>query len=347
MLSRLLMASAIFASLWVSQCWAQGTPPREVRVLVGSSTGGGYDTFGRIVAPFLGKHLPGNPTIVVQNMPGGDGLTATNYIAQLGPKDGSMIAITNRNFTVAPLLGMVEQSSVHYDASKLTWLANLNSDVSFVIVRSETGIKTMDDLRKHEVVVGSTGLTANNGIYPYVANNLLGTHFKVVTGYPGSAEVAMALDRGEIDGVVGFSSASLTTERPDWLRDNKINLVMQLGLTPLAGYEKVPLMIDLAKNDNDRRALELIAAPNIFGRPFFAPPNLPPEITKYLRQAFADLAGDPQFKAAAEKAKLDITYMPGEKVQEQVQELNAASPEVVKIARAALQRGSTEVDKRK
>ena len=244
--------------------------PREVKIIVGSGVGGGYDAYARLAAPFLSKYLPGSPPVIVQNMPGGGGLKLANYMAQLAPRDGGTIAITNRNLIAAPLLGIVERANVQYEPAALTWLANLTSDVSFLILRPEVGARSIDDLRSKSIVVGSTSRADNNGVFPFVANNLLGTRFKVISGYASSNDMLLAMERAEIDGIVGFSWASLQVQRPAWLEGKRERLIMQLGLEPLPQARDVPRMLDFARSPLDRQALELLATLNTLGRPFWS-----------------------------------------------------------------------------
>jgi tripartite-type tricarboxylate transporter receptor subunit TctC len=265
-------------------------------------------------------------------------------MARVAPRDGTVIALTNRNFAVAPLLGIVEATSVQYDPKQFNWIANLNSEVSVVIVRSDLGIGSMDDLRKREVVVGATGLTANNAVYPYMMNNLLGTRLKVVTGYPGTSHVLLALERGEIYGIGGFSWSGLQAQRPDWIAQKKIVPLLQIGTAGLPELRDVPLFLDLARDADERRALELVVAPETLGRPFFAPPETPAELVTLLRQAFASAVQDPEFKATAERARLDLTFTDGATVQDMVNRLNSTSPEVVQLARRAIHRGGTAIE---
>ncbi|HWG05586.1 MAG TPA: hypothetical protein VG271_11280 [Beijerinckiaceae bacterium] len=318
---------------------------KTARIVVGSDPGGSYDGYARLIAPFLGKYLPGRPNVVVENMPGGGGLKLANYMAQIAPHDGSEIGIADRNLIVAPLLKLVEMGNVHYDPAKFVWIANLNSDVSFLIVRTESNIKTIDDLRRREVLVGSTSQTDNNGIFPYISNNLIGTHFKVITGYPSSNAIALAMDRGEIDGVDGFSWSSIQLQKPEWLRDHKVVLLMQLGLKPLPQQPDVPMILDLAKTEDDRKALEVFATLNTLGRPFFAPPQLSADAAAMWRQAFAAAVKDDGFLAMVKQAKFDFTFTDGETVQQTVERLNAISPTVAAIATDALKRNATEVQK--
>jgi tripartite-type tricarboxylate transporter receptor subunit TctC len=316
---------------------------KELRVIVGYAAGGGYDAYARVVAQVLGRYLPGHPTVVVQNMPGGDGLAVANYMARVAPRDGSVIALTNRNFAVAPLLGMVAQSSAQYDPKAFNWLANLNSEVSVVIFRKDAGIRTLDDLRRVTVIVGATGLTANNAVYPYMMNNLLGTRLKVVTGYPGTNHLILSMERGEIGGIGGFSWSGLQAQRPDWIQTGEAISVLQVGLTRIPELTDVPSFLDLARNADERSALELIFAPEAMGRPFFAPPETPSPTVEVLRRAFADAVEDPDFRAASATARLDVTFTDGATLQKTVARLNAASPAVVSLARRAMEKAGTDI----
>jgi tripartite-type tricarboxylate transporter receptor subunit TctC len=310
--------------------------PREVRIIVGSGVAGGYDAYARLAAPFLGKHLPGNPKVVVQNMPGGGGLRLANYMARIAPRDGSEIAITNRNLIAGRLLGLVEAANIQYDPSEFTWLANLTEDTSFLIVRADAGLATIDDLRARDVLLGSTTRADNNGIFPYVANNLLGTRFKVVSGYASSSEMALALDRGEIEGVAAFSWASMQSQRPNWLSDGTVRLLMQLGLKRLPKAADVPLMLEFARSPLDRAALELLATLNTIGRPFFAPPQVAPGVAASLRRAFERLATDEGFLAEARREKQDVSFDPGPELQDTVRRMNGVGPDVAAAARRAM-----------
>lgn len=315
----------------------------EFRVVVGSGVGGAYDVYARLVASHLGKYLPGNPTVIVQNMPGGGGLKAANYMAQIAPRDGSVIAIVNRNLIAGNLLDVSERANVQYDPAASTWIGNLTNDVSFAIVRADAGIKTIDDLRRRQVLVGSTTRADNNGLFPIIANNLIGSKFRVVSGYASSGELALALDRGEIEGIVAFSWMSLTVQRPHWLSEQKVRLVMSLGLAPIPQAADVPLMMDQASNPLDRQALELLATVSALSRPFHAPPDLSPDVTARLREAFAKAVADPQFQEMARRERLDVTFTDGAALQETVRRINSARPEVTEAARKAMEpRGDVE-----
>lgn len=316
---------------------------KEVRLLVGYAAGGGYDAYARIVAAHLGKHLDGKPTVIVQNMPGADGLLVANHVFMRAPKDGSVIALSNRNIAVAPILGLVEPQNVQYKPEEFYWLANLNAEVSVIVVRSDLNIASIEDIKTRSTVVGATGLTANNAIYPYVANNLMQTKFKVVSGYPGTSHLVLAMERGEIEGIGGWAWSSIQVQKPNWIAEKFITPLLQLSLAKHSDLPSVPLIGDYARNEDEKNALELIFAPEASGRPFFAPPGIEPNVGRVLRSAFAALVDDPDFKAAADKAKLDITFTDGQALQNIVKRLTSAPPAAVALAKELTQRGNTEV----
>jgi tripartite-type tricarboxylate transporter receptor subunit TctC len=341
--------SLLVAALWLlapSHAWSQSEPfnAKELRILVGYSAGGGYDIYARTVARFLGKHIPGDPTVIVQNMPGADGLKLANYLYVQAPKDGTVIALTNRNVAVAPILGLVDAENIKYDPRKFYWIANLNAEVSVAAFRNDAGVHSIDDLRSKTVIVGSTGLTANNAVYPYVMNNLIGTHLKVIIGYPGTSDVVLALERGEIQGIGGWAWSSIMAQRPNWIRDKTILPLLQLSIQKLPELGAVPSILDYATTDETRQALELIFSPDLLGRPFFAPPGLSAETGQMLRTAFTRMASDPEFRAAAETAKLDLSYMDGAALEALVGRITQASPAAVELAKKITQRGVTAVE---
>ena len=338
MLPRLLavlLAVSCVASPTLAQ--TQSAPSaQELRIVVGYAAGGGYDAYARVVARFLGQHLSGRPAVVVQNMPGGDGLAAANYMSQIAPKDGFVIGLTNRNFAVAPLLGIVSDSSVKYDPKAFNWVANLNSEVSIFIVRSDRGVSSVRDLPSSSLQLGATGLTANNAMYPNVVNQLLGSRLTVVTGYPGAHHVTLALERGEVDGIGGYSWSTLQAQRPEWVQNGFIVPILQIGATTIPELGSVPSIMALARSEQERRALELIVAPERMGRPFFLPPKTAPDVVAKTRDAFSALSRDEAFQGAAAKSGLEITFMDGRSVQEYVEQLNSAPAEVVTLAKQLL-----------
>lgn len=347
MSSRSLTAIAILLAS-VAPAWAQSDASsfkgKEVRILVGYATGGGYDTYARAVAQHLGKHISGSPTVIVQNMPGADGLTVANHMYARAPKDGSVIALTNRNMAVAPTLGLIKPQNVRYKANEFYWLANLNTEVSVVVVRQDANVNSIEALKSRPIVVGATGLTSNNAIYPYVTNNLIGTKLKVVAGYPGTSHLVLALERGEIQGVGGWAWSSISVQKPDWIRDKFILPLLQLSVEKHPDLNAVPSIMDFAKTEEERQALSLIFAPESMGRPFFGPPSLAPEAGRTLRAAFGSLVNDAGFKASAGKAKLAVSYLGGEALENMVEKLVKVSPAAVEMAKKLTQRGNTETE---
>lgn len=320
---------------------------KEVRLLVGYAAGGGYDVYARMAAAHLGKYLEGKPAVIVQNMPGADGLLVANHVFSRVPKDGSVIALTNRNIAVAPILGLVEPQNVQYKPEEFYWLANLNAEVSVIVVRSDLKITSLEETKTRPTVVGATGLTSNNAIYPYVANNLMQTKFKVVSGYPGTSHLVLAMERGEIEGIGGWAWSSIQVQKPDWIAEKFITPLLQLSLVKHPDLLSVPLIGDYARNENEKKALELIFAPEASGRPFFAPPGIEPNAGRALRSAFAALVDDPDFKLAADKAKLDIVFTDGQALQSLVERLTSATPVAVTLAKELTQRGKTIVEDKK
>lgn len=317
---------------------------KELRILVGYAPGGGYDTYARAVAQVLDRHLPGKPTVLVQNMPGADGLTLSNHMAQRAPRDGTVIAITNRNLAAAPALGLIDKASVQYDPAQFFWIANMNVDVSVVVVRKDAGVRSLEDLKAREIVVGATGLTSNNAVYPYVVNNLVGTRLKVVTGYPGSSHITLAVERGELQGNGGWAWSSVKVQKPEWIASGFIVPLVQLGTSKVPELPNVPFLIDLARSAEERLALELVFAPDAMGRPFFAPPEIPAAAGDLLRKAFAALVKDREFIAIADKARLDVTFEDGGTVEALVRRLATAPAATQALARQLMQPGKTAIE---
>jgi tripartite-type tricarboxylate transporter receptor subunit TctC len=342
------LALAGLALVAALPAWAQSALQfrgKELRILVGYAAGGGYDIYARAVAQHLGRHIPGNPAVIVQNMPGADGFSVANSIYGQAAKDGTIIAVTNRNIAVAPILGLIDANDIRYDPRKFTWIANLNSEISVALFRSDAGARSIEDLKAKIFIVGATGLTSNNAVYPYIMNNLIGTKLKVVVGYPGTSDVTLALERGEIQGNGGWAWSSFMVQRPTWLRDKIVVPILLLSLqrVPELG-DTVPSIFDYAHDAETRQALDLIFSPDTIGRPFFAPPGIPAAATAMLRTAFAALPNDPAFLATAEKTKLDLSFMGGEELQRLVDRIAAATPAAVALATRITQRGATAIE---
>lgn len=344
-LSASLFALALMPAVAAAQSAEDFYKSKRLTLIVGYAPGGGYDTYARMAAPHFAHNLAGNPTIIVQNMPGADSLTALNHLSNRASRDGSMIATFSRTLAISPLLGQLSKDKAQYDPQKLYWIGSFNNEVSVIAVWAASGVKSVDDLKSREVLVGATGLTSSNAVYPYVANNVIGTKFKVITGYPGTSHMTLAMERGEIHGNGGWSLSSIFAQHPAWLKEKKLNILMQLSTSKHPSLPDVPLILDFAKNQTERKALELVFAPLALGRPLAAPPGIPADRGAALRAAFDATVKDKAFLAAAEKAKLDITPIGGPDIQQLIANMYSATPEVVELAKKVVQRGATSVGK--
>lgn len=306
-----------------ARAWAE--PPfyagKQITLIAGSGVGGGYDLLARLTARHLGRLIPGHPTVIVQNMPAAGSLVATNQIYNTAPKDGTVIALIQRGMLLARL---TNPSAVRFELEKLNWLGNLNGETGLVVAWHTAPHRRAQDLFEQELIVGGqTGVDPE--ITPRLYNSLIGTKFKIVTGYTGTAEIALAIERGEVQGIGDWSWASLKKQRPNWLRDNKVTLLMQGALHRDPELPDLPSALDFVKTDADRKVMELFFTQKTIARPVVAPPGLPAERLATLRAAFAALAGDPEFLADAEKSNLDVAPIPGEAV-DKVVALIAATP---------------------
>jgi tripartite-type tricarboxylate transporter receptor subunit TctC len=303
---------------------------KNVELYIGYSVGGGYDLWARVLARHMGRHIPGNPTIVVKNMEGAGSLRLANWLYRIGPKDGSVFGIIGRGTGFDPLLG---QQAAQFDATKFTWIGSGNHEVSVCVsFEGRAGVTTFDDLRTKEMTVGGTGASADTDQFPKVVNGVLGTKMKVVSGYPGGNDVVLAMERGELQGRCGWSWSSVKATHGSWIAEKKLNILVQLSLQKHPDLPDVPLIVDLAKTDEDRQILKLIFARQVMGRPFLAPPGIPAERADALRKAFTDTMADPAFMADAEKSQLEVNPVGGDDLQKLVAEIYRTPQEVAKKA---------------
>jgi tripartite-type tricarboxylate transporter receptor subunit TctC len=327
-------AAAIVLAMAVAAAPAQNVADfykgKNVELYIGYSVGGGYDLWARVLARHMGRHIPGNPTIVVKNMEGAGSLRLANWLYRVGPKDGSVFGIIGRGTGFDPLLG---QQAAQFDATKFTWIGSGNHEVSVCVAfEGRAGISTFDDLRTKEMTVGGTGASADTDQFPKVVNGVLGTKMKIVSGYPGGNDVVLAMERGELQGRCGWSWSSVKATHGSWIAEKKLNILVQLSLQKHPDLPDVPLIIDLAKTDEDRQILKLIFARQVMGRPFLAPPGIPAERVEALRQAFTATMTDPAFMADAEKSQLEVNPVAGDDLQTLVAEIYRTPPEVAKKA---------------
>lgn len=315
----------------VSSALAQDAVPSKITIFVGySATSGiGYDTYGRVMARFLGKYVPGNPNITVSNRPGAGSMTLANYIANVAPKDGSEIALIGRGVAMDRLV-YGDKSAARFDATKLNWLGSMNNEVSGFYVSDTAPVKNLKEvLAGKSLNVGSAGAASDLTAFALVMNSILGARLKIIDGYPGTTEILLALERGEVDGLVGYSWGAARTGSASMLKSGKLNIILQLALKKHPELADVPLIMDLVKTEDERQVLELIFARQTMGRPFVAPPGTPSSTVKVLRSAFTSAMKDPDLIATAEKMGLEIDYTSGEDVQELVEKLHKLPPKVV------------------
>ena len=306
---------------------------KNVDLLIGYSVGGAYDLYARVLARHLSKYIPGNPTVVPKNMEGAGSLRLANLLYNVLPKDGSAIGIIGRGTGFDPLLG---NKSAQFDGPKYTWIGSANNEVSICVAWHTTGITKFEDMLTKELVVGGTSASADTDQFPRITNGVLGTKMKVITGYPGGNEVGLAMERGEVQGRCGWSWSSVKSTHQQWYDQKKINILVQLALSKHPELPNVPLIIDLAKTDEQRQILKLIFARQVMGRPFLAPPGVPADRAAALRKAFMDTMRDKDFLMDAEKAQMEITPVPGDQLQTLVKEIYATPPDIVQRASALL-----------
>ena len=312
---------------------AQETIDRPVTIYVAGTAGGGIDLYARLFARHFGRHVPGKPNVTVQVMPGAGGIRAANFLAEQAPRDGTAIATFASGPILEPLIGARNPG---YDMSSFTWLGAMNKDFGLCIASATTPFKTIDDVRRQQMVVAGTGAGSETDTWPVVLNDVLGTKFKLVTGYLGSQETILAIERGEAHGRCVFSLSALKIAKPDWLRDNKINVLVLTALAGSADFPGVPAVVDLVSKPQDRQLLELMVGPGAMARSFAAPPALPAGKATLLRRAFDATLQDVEFRAEAARMQADLAPTPGEEVQALVTRIYATPRPVIERVKKLL-----------
>ncbi len=306
---------------------------KTVTVVTSTGAGGQYDTIARAISRHMKRHLVGNPTMIVQNMPGGGNVLATNFMFNIAPKDGTTIATLHN---AMPLHQVLDGRGVRFDARKFSWLGSTGAENSGVFAWHTAGVKTVEDVMKKEITLGGTGAGSGIVIFPTVMNNLLGTKFKIVIGYKSSSEINVAMERGEIQSRA-FGLSSVFAEYKDrWVTPKKIVFLAQVGLKRDKLLPDVPTLVELAKNPRDREIMKLIAAPTALGKPYTAPPGLPADRLKTLRDGFAATLRDKTFLAEMAKLSIDIEPMTAEETIQIVNDTVNAAPEIVAEAKKVM-----------
>jgi tripartite-type tricarboxylate transporter receptor subunit TctC len=302
---------------------------KTIELHVASSAGGGYDAHARLLARHMTKHLPGKPAIVVKNVEGAGGLRLANALYNLAPKDGSVFGIIYRSTPFEPLMG---NKAAQFDPTKFGWVGSASNEVSVCVSWHESGIGSFGDLLTKELIVGATGPGSDSYSFTKILNGVLDTRMKIVSGYPGGNELTLAMERGETTGRCGWSWSSIQATRPNWIREKKVNVLVQLALRKHPDLAEVPLVIDLAKTGEQRDLLKLIFARQVIAYPYLTPPGVPVERLSALRAAFMATMQDEAFLADADKAKLEILPVSGDEIQTLINEIYAAPAPLVQKA---------------
>jgi tripartite-type tricarboxylate transporter receptor subunit TctC len=305
---------------------------KRINFVIGYGTGGGYDIYARLFARFIGEHIPGNPRVVTQNMPGAGSRRAANWLYAIAPKDGTVIACLGQATPTDQALG---QPGIQFDARKFNWIGNLVVVNNIMFVSAASGVATIDDAKKKTLSIGATGASSPSVLYPQVSNNLLGTKFKIVPGYSGGGDINLAVERRELDGRGSDSWASMKSTHADWLRDHKINILFQVGPRREPDLPDVPLWSELGESEGQRQILEILSGDVAVGRPILTAPDVPADRVRALRKAFDETLSDPQFVAAAKEANIYINPMGGEDLQIMVERIAGPSERVLTMLRQA------------
>jgi tripartite-type tricarboxylate transporter receptor subunit TctC len=306
---------------------------KTIEFTVGADVAGGYDIYARAIARHLPRFIPGHPTIVVKNLPGAGSGKAAAYIYAVAPKDGTAIGALMPGAIMGPLLE--DRAQDLYDPTKFQYLGTADSGTRVCATFTNSKIKTFADAQREKTIMGASQAGGSTRDYVNMHRKTSGAKLDLVTGYKGTADIGLAMERGEVDGLCGWDWASLKSQKPDWVRDNKINILVQVGMEPDPELTKrgVPQVWTYIAKDEDKKAVELVVSQQVFGRPYIAPPGTPAEQVKILRDAFEAVMKDKEFLADAEKARIDITASNGAKVQQVVEKLYATPPATIERAK--------------
>jgi tripartite-type tricarboxylate transporter receptor subunit TctC len=339
-ISRAIFRAALLCACLVASSMGATAQPapyyagKQIKMVIASGVGGGYDVYARFLSRHLAKHIPGNPTIINQNVPTASGLQATNWAYTVAPKDGTVIVATYNALLDDPLYG---NHAARFDPLKFAAVGSIAKQQTVCATWHTNPIKTIEQARQKEVTVSATGASGDRATMPRILNALLGTKFKVINGY-ATVESMLAVERGEVDGMCGVSWSTLKVSNPDWVNKKLLNVMIQAGTKPQAGLPDVPLVIDRAANAEDRKVIELLFFPQEMGRPFVMPPDTPSELVTTIRRAFDATMKDPEFLAEAKRSMFDVVPLTGEEM-EQILRRAYATPKSI-VERAAQLNGS-------
>lgn len=303
---------------------------KQIDLYIGTPPGGGYDQYGRVLGRYMSRHIPGNPAIVYRNMPAGGGRQAMNHVYNVASSDGTAFGTTLRNIAFDPLFG---EEATRIDAGRLSWIGSLNSEVSVCVAWHTAPFRTIDDLRKAEILMGSSGPTSSDTIQARLINRIAGTKMRLVHGYKGSIEVHIAMERGEVQGRCGLGWDSIVSRYQHWIKDSKIAVLAQFALRKHPDIPQVTSILDLAQKLEDKQLVDVMLAPLEMGRPYFAPPGVPADRLAALRHAFDATTKDEDFLADVKKQKMELSPLNGEDVAALVNRIYATPRTVVDVAR--------------
>jgi tripartite-type tricarboxylate transporter receptor subunit TctC len=324
---RFAVVIALLLAAWPAVALSQSVEDfyrgKTIDLIIGYSSGGTYDLYARLVTRHLGPHIPGRPLIVPRNMPGAGSRTAATWVATIAPRDGTVLATADQSLSLQQAAG---DKRIAFDTTKFIYIGNPNAENNTTATWHTSGIKTLDDAKRREVTMGATGGSTSSQ-YPKAMNALLGTRFKIIIGYPGGNDINLAMERGGVDGRGSNSWASWKATRPHWIAENKINILVQIGLKKAPDLPGVPLLMELGASADDRALLRLLSASTQIGRPIFTTPDVPPERVEALRAAFEAMMRDPAFLDDARQGHFEIDPVSGAAMQKLVAEMVATPKE--------------------
>ncbi|MBX9740945.1 MAG: hypothetical protein K2X62_12760 [Beijerinckiaceae bacterium] len=329
-------ALALAAAPAQAQSVAEFYKGKSIIMMVGSSAGGGYDAYARLVSRHLGRFIPGNPGFIIQNIPGGGGMQVTNNLYNIAAKDGTAMGTIQRGLLTTPLLES-RNIQVRYDPRRFNWLGSLNTETGLVVAWHTTPHRTFEDLQKHELIVGSS--SPSTEFLPLFLNNVFKTKLKMVAGYKGSTEAYLAMERGEVSGRVSTGWAGDKETLQPWLDAGKVRFLVALSVKKSQVFPDLPLIMDYARNERERQVMELILASQVWGRPFVMPPDVPQDRLAAVKKAFNDMIVDPEFLEEAKKLRMDLEIVTADEMKTLLDRVYATPPDIIEQARQAIAAG--------
>jgi len=332
----LVLCAAIISLTLCGWSHGQGVsrPNKPIEIYVPAGPGGGYDIYGRTFAKYFARYTPGSPDFVVKNLPGAGSAKLANYLHDVAPKDGTQVGLLMASLAFDPLFGGEFAAVINYSPTDFNWLGSLDQFTPIAIAWHTTGVKSIEDVKKKDFYVGGSGGSNPSAVYGSILNGMIGTKFKNLAGYPGTAEVTLAVERGELSGMLGWYWAGLTALKPGWVAEKKINVLLQLGLERDPALSGVPHVLDVLTKDEDRRLFKLVLSNLALARPFVAPPGVPADRVTILRETFNAAANDPAFLAEMAAGKQPVRIYTGEQIEALLKEIYASSPELIARIRA-------------